>query len=827
MRFNRMILWLLLVLLMLPTAGLADSMHVEKPCDTLALDVTVGYDGMMTYGRMMPMQIRIENSGDDLQGVLAINIYANRTQYNRYEQELTLAAGAVKEIILPVRVGSKQETYTVEVWQGEDKLCAVNAAADRLINPSAQLIGVLSPQPQQLAYMNVDVESDVLFRGEYLQTVPLTEESFPRQLELLQAFGVIVVDDFDVSLLSAQQQETLQRWLASGRVLIIGGGAQAGTVWPYFSEDTGLLPGEITRHADVTPALMDWLGVTGEPAGEELTLTAADGGTVLIADGETPLIWRSSVGEDLVYTTAFALSDRALMNWETQRSFWQRLLIKDCYTLYRHGFETSESTENYTHFATRIPLENDVSLLPVMLLVMALLLLCGAVAYLLLKRLDRRQLLWAVLPVLAVAATAIVSVIALYSPAIQPTALTISVLQQDETGIKTLRTSVVAATNERGEHVVSAEEGVLRPASYDYWYSEYDDGNKRSEPTELNYRYVSGQYSGVGVPFASPWEMKSFRVDALPVPEGQVACAVWMEDDGLHGFLHNTTGLTLEPGIFLCKFGFCSVPELKPGQRHELVLTKAEFPKTGNRVFKDGFMYESMASAPLETYAMVGEYFFKTSEHPDAFIAYNSIEQTRANLVNSVVESAYYDRNGYTHYTPRFHYVTFTEGLFPGTLRMDDEIITRTADCAMVSVLVPFQNVNNEGRISRIPGMDKPVRCQLDSQGRPYNRPEAQNMTGDYARLIDNPVYMFEVEGLENAVIERMVFYMEYMPSMAQALLYDGNEWVECTMGASVADPQRFVIDEGRIFIQFKPLPGANDYYEVWTPKLLLEGRME
>lgn len=100
-------------------------------------------------------------------------------------------------------------------------------------------------------------------------------------------------------------------------------------------------------------------------------------------------------------------------------------------------------------------------------------------------------------------------------------------------------------------------------------------------------------------------------------------------------------------------------------------------------------------------------------------------------------------------------------------------------------------------------------------------------MTGDYARLIDNPVYMFEVEGLENAVIERMVFYMEYMPSMAQALLYDGNEWVECTMGASVADPQRFVIDEGRIFIQFKPLPGANDYYEVWTPKLLLEGRME
>lgn len=829
MRFNRMILWtLLLTLLVLPVTGLAESMHKEVPYDALAMDVTVGYDGLMTYGRTMPIQIRIENKGDDLQGMLAVNIYASRTQYNRYELELTLASGAVKELLLPVRVGSKQETYTVEVWRGDEKIYAVNAVPDKLANPSSMLVGVLSQQPQRLAYMNVDMESDMLLRGDYIQTVPLTEKSFPDRMELLNAFGMIVVDGFDVSLLSAQQQELLLRWLTDGHILLVGGGAQAGTIWPYFADMTDLAPGAMSQHADITPALMSWLGVTGDAAGTDLMLTDSASGNALVTDGETPLIWRSNVGSGVLYTTAFDLGDQALMGWSGMRTFWQRLLIKDCYGLYQQGFDVNRSSGSYTYIASRIPLNNDVNMLLPVLVVMALVLVGGAAAYVVLKRMDRRQLLWLALPLLAVAGTVMVYVMTLTSPAIQPTALTVSVLQQDAEGTKTLQTSLVVATSERGEQLVSVDEGELLPGSSDSWYGDYDDGTKRKEPTILQYRYVRSQTNGIGVPFDAPWETKTFRIESLTTPDGSVDGAVWMDDDGLHGYIVNGTAMTLDRGIFLCKYGFCAVPELAPGQRYDLTLQKAEFPTKNNYVFKDGYMYESMAGSSLQTYTMVDEFFFKTSEQKEGeSVPYDSIERNMANLVNSVVDKTYYGTNGYTYYMPRFHYVTFTDDLNLTTLRLNGDVMERTAHRAVVSVEVPFKDVSESGRVYRVPGMDRAVRCQLDSDGEPYYNPNATTSTGDYHRLSECPIFMFEVGDLSRTVIERLAFYVEYMPNQASALLYDGSEWITYTMGEDVNDPQRFVQEDGRIYIQFRPLSGANDYYEVYTPSMLLEGRME
>ena len=71
-RLIKQISLFLLIAVLLTTSCFAESMHQQIDNPNLSLDVTVGYDGLMTYGKTMPVQIRIENHGADLEGIIAV-----------------------------------------------------------------------------------------------------------------------------------------------------------------------------------------------------------------------------------------------------------------------------------------------------------------------------------------------------------------------------------------------------------------------------------------------------------------------------------------------------------------------------------------------------------------------------------------------------------------------------------------------------------------------------------------------------------------------------------------------------------------------------------
>lgn len=264
MHFVKRVL-LCLLACMMPLCALGQ----ELPCSVLQAEATIGYDGVMTYGKCIPLRIRLENPSQDVTATVAVNIHTSRDMFDRYEMPVSLAANEAKELCIPVRVGGRQETFTVEVWDGDEKCCTVNAYPAQVVNPAAMLVGVLTPTPEKLSYMNIDTTTDGLLRSEYMQTVPLTAETFPDTAELLSSFGMLAVDSFDVRQLNGNQRTALKDWLKEGHILLLGGGAQASAAWPAFASHTGLAAGSAIS-ADVTSGLLQWLGMAGEPAGSAL-----------------------------------------------------------------------------------------------------------------------------------------------------------------------------------------------------------------------------------------------------------------------------------------------------------------------------------------------------------------------------------------------------------------------------------------------------------------------------------------------------------------------------------------------------------------------------
>lgn len=832
MRFLRRIGCLLLACLLLcPAWGLAEGMHDAVPNDQLSVQVTVGYDGVMTYGKTMPLTVRIENKGGDLDGRVCVNIYATRKQYDRYEAPLPLAAGAVKEVRLPVRVDVRQDTYTVEIWQGNEKICAVNATPERTVNPGAMLAGVLAEQPGSLSYLDIDATDDPLMRSEYIKTVALTADNFPDTAEMMGAFGMLVIDGFDVRTLSDAQQAVLKGWLENGHILILGGGAGAATGWPAFSQYTGLTAGAAEKRPDPTGALLSYLEAAGDPAGQEMLLAEAAADNAVIRDGDTPILWRSAAGNGVIYTAAFSLADKALTQWSPMHTFFQRLLIKDCYTLYQRGFSNETDGETYFGAARGLPLENTVPLTAAALTAAGLLLGGGGIAYLLLRRKDRRQFMWLALPLLAATAVAAVTLIAGQSGSGRPAVLGITVIRQEADGVQSRDTSLVLGTAGKGMHIVSVSEGTMDVQdNHSYWY--YSDEDTPLLPAEIRFRFMQGEESRVGISFERAWEAQNIRVRDLPVLDGPVEAEVWMAADGLHGTIVNRTGVTLEEGLFCCKYGYCTVPALKNGESYDLFLKKSAFADEKNPVYDDGCMYESLAGTSFSPYTMIYEFYFQQSHQKNGTINWNTVDQdvaTEADLMTQALNGMsmqYSSVYGYSRNPARqFFYAAYTEGVAIPSVSVDGTAVDRVSGRALFGAVVPFIQQTGSSLIYRVPGTDAAIRCQVDENGVPYDDGKGEATDEYYYPLKEKPVFMFHVSEAAGAEITRLAFYTDYLPNQAQAFLYNGTEWVEYTMGKDVENPGQYVDAEGRAYIQFRPVTDVESYYDVYTPVMLLEGR--
>ena len=159
---NVMLLLLAICVIFLCAAGSAESAQEGLSSPDFDMEVSVGYDGLMTYGKVMPVKVTIRNFGNDLEGTLGLNAYVSRKEYDRYEMEVAVPAGSQREFTLYVSVYTRQDSFTAELVQDGKVICTGTGKQKTVVNPSAMLVGVLSTRPQSLNNLNIDRDNDTL-----------------------------------------------------------------------------------------------------------------------------------------------------------------------------------------------------------------------------------------------------------------------------------------------------------------------------------------------------------------------------------------------------------------------------------------------------------------------------------------------------------------------------------------------------------------------------------------------------------------------------------------------------------------------------------------
>jgi hypothetical protein len=309
-----------------------------------------------------------------------------------YVVPLTLPAGAKKRvpIDLPAFNGS---TISVQLRAGGAKIQEQNVQLLGMAQ-DALLVGLLSDDELGIpALTRLGGEREA---ASATQVARLTAATFPASGALLDQYDILALSRFDTGSMSPGQMQALESWVARGGTLLLGGGPE----WKrsFAALPPALLPVQVTGVRDVD--LAGLAAVAGKPVTGKAAVSVGQpqGGEVLASSGEVPLVVVDRVGSGKVIYLAADPSLEPMAGWAGLPDMLDRLLTGRVHSEYIDGNNKDNMMMNALQQLPGLGLPS-----PWLLggLLAGYLLLVGPLSYWVLKRKDRREWLWAVVPILS------------------------------------------------------------------------------------------------------------------------------------------------------------------------------------------------------------------------------------------------------------------------------------------------------------------------------------------------------------------------------------------------------------------------------------------
>ena len=369
-----------------------------RAASAITIEARALVGGRFAVGGWMAISVALVNQGEPTEGTLAAS-----TESGAVERFVEMPSGARKIVVLYVQPEAFQRRVTVRF---EEPNGAVETAVEtRVLEQVSGQIAIIGDGAGTLR-PQLTVGGDLGLPA----PIPLTVLDLPERSEPLDGLSAIVWAD-DSAALNEAQRRSIQRWVANGGQLVLLGGPDWQARTAGFGE---ILPLEGLEAIDAIPqtALASWAGTDGAV----LTPATVSAGTlsdraralVRAADG-TILASMRPVGAGRVILLGSDLATDAYRTWEGSPRLWARLLpTGNAFAQFFGGeFPVREESQNAMGAALGMLPSLEVPPAELLLLVIiAYVLLIGPISYVILRRLDRRELAWVTAPVLVVLFTA-------------------------------------------------------------------------------------------------------------------------------------------------------------------------------------------------------------------------------------------------------------------------------------------------------------------------------------------------------------------------------------------------------------------------------------
>ncbi|MBS4172330.1 hypothetical protein [Bacillus sp. FJAT-49736] len=370
----------------------------------------IGYDGTVKTGRGVPVHIKLINKGEDFNGDLLINFAPTYNSGGAKVLHVQIPAHSQKSYTISIPGFSEDMGFSNDKqpfihlfegkWQNGHEAAISGALTDlpKVLSSDSAAIGFLSENYDRLKELKV-----LQLANSSSSTFSLSKDNFPTDSTGLEFFDFIVVDEFALTTLDSKQQDALLNWVKKGGVLIAGGtpnGIQS------FGKLQSSMP--LDLNTETTLHNISFLKSDPKPSFKSLPIftgKVADDAKIIVSTESHPVIVQKSVGSGKIVQMAFSIGDAPLSSWRGYSGWFSNLLDNSENTNLKGMLKDDNLFNNMMY---QIGDVNDLfpssyfSLGILIVVLVGYIIIVVPVMYLFLRKLDKREHAWWLIPVLSI-----------------------------------------------------------------------------------------------------------------------------------------------------------------------------------------------------------------------------------------------------------------------------------------------------------------------------------------------------------------------------------------------------------------------------------------
>lgn len=376
----------LLLLLLLPIGQ-----ATPPPGQTTGLTLTAqaGFDGFSKSSDAVPVIVTARNDGPPVEGEIRVLVSPSSGPGQIvYSAPLSLPTGADKRVPLVVYTPPFAGQLTVQL-AGDDVVLA-ETRANRLssLGRDDLLYGIVTPDPGGLVFLSTIPGDRPDAAVAFLDLADL-----PTVSAAWNALDVVVLDDTDTGRLTTAQTAAMRAWIESGGTLVVTGGSGGPRTAAGVAD---LLP--VTVGGVQSVAALPALGEPDASGPYVVTTSALSAGRALIDQDGLPLLAHRPVGRGSVYFLALDPKSAPLAGWSGGDRLWNELAVAAPeLPPWAWGIQDAYAAAQAVSYIPGLSLPSIWQLL---LFLLFYTLIIGPVNFLVLRRLNRRELAWITIPAL-------------------------------------------------------------------------------------------------------------------------------------------------------------------------------------------------------------------------------------------------------------------------------------------------------------------------------------------------------------------------------------------------------------------------------------------
>lgn len=388
----------------------------------LDVQAKAGFQNKAKHGLGFPLSITVVNNGDEFSGDLVIDYSESYTVGSAKAIPFTIGSGETKTLNLSLPGLSEDYTYSGTSTQmfyfyqdSWEKGKEVDYKGNKNIkpnfyDPSSNFILTLTDSADRLKPFST-IKLNNMSDTQVIHLAQLNDFDYPTTAAAYGAANFLVVDEFVIADLPEETQNAIIKWIQTGGVIIVGASdntaAELGLISSHLPLTLSDERTEISK--DILASFANKKEFAENISAFKATLNTES--RLLMQSENQPFAAVKTLGKGAIIQTSFSLGDEPFSKEDNASTFINELIkkanigsvtpinmnygnqgIKESMT-----YEVGQTNELFPSFQVSTPFMIAIVILYIILV--------GPLLYFLLKRKDKREHAWWIIPAISVLAS--------------------------------------------------------------------------------------------------------------------------------------------------------------------------------------------------------------------------------------------------------------------------------------------------------------------------------------------------------------------------------------------------------------------------------------